>query len=599
MNIPFIKRWLTTDKQYLLYDFLTVKQEMYEFLSEWTVRGVPAFLKFNLIVYAICSVFLRDAFSLRAHLIFSASIIIYSVTIQIYTHHFNQLIKTGKWVNAKIQLVFRFLFFILCTYIWWMTYIIYLLQHNYEKATFGFVAAGMVAAFAFNQFSAFIRAIALVFLGVICCSALWIIFFPPSNPYHLNYWIILYIFQLALLSTQHRNMMIFFRIKKNNLDLLAQLKQKNQELEKANVMQARYLSAASHDLRQPLHALSLIASNIQRENSDTDPKKKSSLLHLNQAIESLSKSFDSMLNLSRLDSGIIKPKFQTYPLQQLFERLKIEYQTIATNKGLKLKFAPTKVNVHTDDGMLYSILSNLVSNAIRYTEQGGILIGAQRKNNAVKICVCDTGVGIPAEKLKSIFNEYQRLEYAQERVTGGVGLGLSISERMALLLNTKLNVVSHEGKGTTFSIEIPFGDIHDLTAKDAPIIVNLLQNKKVIIADDDPIAADNLSQVLESWGMKVSIVLSAEMLVEAIKEEGFFDLILSDYHLGLSEENGLELLEIAQNLQPTHPPVRILITGDTTIELIKKTSQANVKLLHKPIKPARLRLLLNNSFTSV
>ena len=319
---------------------------------------------------------------------------------------------------------------------------------------------------------------------------------------------------------------------------------------------------------------------------------------VDQAIESLSKSFDSMLNLSRLDYGVIKPKLQTHSLQQLFERLKVEHQSVATNKNLKLNIASTKVNVCTDEGMLYSILSNLVSNAIRYTEQGGILVGARRMNNSVKICVCDTGVGIPTEKLKYIFNEYQRLEYAQERVTGGVGLGLTISERMALLLNTRLNVLSHEGKGSTLSIEIPLGVLHKSAVTNTPMIANLLHDKKVIIADDDAIAVDNLAQVLESWGMKVSIVLSVEMLKEIIREEGFFDLVLSDYHLGMSEENGLRLLQTACEMQSAQPPVCILVTGDTTIDLINKASEANIKLLHKPIRPARLRLLLNNVLTT-
>ena len=598
MNIPLVKRLLSTDKQDSLYEFLSIKQEMYEFLSDWTVRGVTSFLILNLITYAVSLFFLYEAFTIRAHVLFASTIVVFSVFIHMYRVHFNQLLKTGAWVDSKIQLILCFILFILCGYIWWIAYMFYLLQHSDDLAIFGFIAGGMVAAFTFNQFSAFIRVIALTFFIVLIGTILWVVFFPPSDDHHLYYWIILFAFQAILLVTQHRNMMVFYRIKNNNLDLLLQLKQKNQELEHANVMQARYLSAASHDLRQPLHALSLIANNLQRENLDAAPKKKNSLLHLNQAIESLSKSFDSMLNLSRLDYGVIKPKLQTHPLQQLFERLKVEHQSVATNKNLKLNIASTKVNVCTDEGMLYSILSNLVSNAIRYTEQGGILVGARRMNNSVKICVCDTGVGIPTEKLKYIFNEYQRLEYAQERVTGGVGLGLTISERMALLLNTRLNVLSHEGKGSTFSIEIPLGVLHKSAVTNTPMIANLLHDKKVIIADDDAIAVDNLAQVLESWGMKVSIVLSVEMLKEIIREEGFFDLVLSDYHLGMSEENGLRLLQTACEMQSAQPPVCILVTGDTTIDLINKASEANIKLLHKPIRPARLRLLLNNVLTT-
>ena len=326
------------------------------------------------------------------------------------------------------------------------------------------------------------------------------------------------------------------------------------------------------------------------------------VLLLNQAIGSLSDSFDAMLNLSRLDSGAIKTIFHNQPLQKLFDRLDIEFRNAAANKNLSLKIVPSKLNIFTDEGVLYSILSNLVSNAVRYTEPGGrILIGARRKSNSVDIWVCDTGVGIPPEKSAEIFQEYRRLEYAQERVAGGVGLGLAISERMASLLKANMKVKSQIGRGSIFSIEIPLSKADDLpTETNTPVTVEkILQGKRVIIVDDNSVAADHLVQLIESWEMDVSVVLSAEMLTEVMHEEGHIDLILSDYHLGLTEENGLELLKTACNLQPAQPPICILITGDTTIDLIDQSNKANIQLLHKPIRPARLRLLLNNLFAAI
>ena len=236
MNIPFIQHLQTTIKRERLYEFLTIKQEMYEFLSDWAVRGVTSFLIFNLFAYGVCSFLLYEAFTVRAHILFASSIVVFSVAIQIYKARFNQLVKTGTWVNSKNQLVLYFIVFILCGYIWWSAYTIYLLQHSHENAIFGFIASGMVAAFAINQFSAFIRVIALAFFFVIVCLILWVIFFSPSYDYHLYYWVILYVFEIALLGTQHRNMMVFYRVKNNNLDFLVQLQQKNQALEHANVM---------------------------------------------------------------------------------------------------------------------------------------------------------------------------------------------------------------------------------------------------------------------------------------------------------------------------------------------------------------------------
>lgn len=177
MNIPFIQHLQTTIKRERLYEFLTIKQEMYEFLSDWAVRGVTSFLIFNLFAYGVCSFLLYEAFTVRAHILFASSIVVFSVAIQTYKARFNQLVKTGAWVHSKNQLVLYFIVFILCGYIWWSAYTIYLLQHSHENAIFGFIASGMVAAFAINQFSAFIRVIALAFFFVIVCLILWVIIF--------------------------------------------------------------------------------------------------------------------------------------------------------------------------------------------------------------------------------------------------------------------------------------------------------------------------------------------------------------------------------------------------------------------------------------
>ncbi|MCE1177064.1 MAG: hypothetical protein LWW76_08095 [Burkholderiales bacterium] len=179
MNIPFIQHLQTTIKRERLYEFLTIKQEMYEFLSDWAVRGVTSFLILNLITYAVSLFFLYEAFTIRAHVLFASSIVVFSVFVHIYRIHFNQLLKTGAWVDSKIQLISCFILFILCGYIWWIAYMFYLLQHSDDLAIFGFIAGGMVAAFAFNQFSAFIRVIALTFFIVLIGTILLVVFFRP------------------------------------------------------------------------------------------------------------------------------------------------------------------------------------------------------------------------------------------------------------------------------------------------------------------------------------------------------------------------------------------------------------------------------------
>ncbi len=402
--------------------------------------------------------------------------------------------------------------------------------------------------------------------------------------------------QLIFLRFLNQQLSELFKVKVNNSDLVDALKQKNIALEQFNVSQSRYLSAASHDLRQPLHALALLTSDAKRKNDNVEVAP--TLVKIEQAIDSLSQSFNAMLNLSRLDAGVVKPDFQAVSLQRIFNRLQVEFEEVAHQKGLELVFVPTYVWVQCDEGMLHSILSNFVSNAVRYTEKGRILVGVRHsENNMARVLVYDTGTGVPAEKARQIFQEYQRLEYAQQRVKGGVGLGLAISERMARLLGAELLVHSTVGKGSCFGLKLPCAPTpvtKTQEIKERDRVSDRVAGKRVAILDDDETVIDHLNQLLSSWHLDVSVVLSSDMLQEMIAEDGPFDLILSDYHLGLDGETGLDVLLKAQNLQPKHPPKCVLITGDTSAELVQLAHEKNIEVLYKPLRPVRLRAYLNS-----
>ena len=402
--------------------------------------------------------------------------------------------------------------------------------------------------------------------------------------------------QLIFLRFLNQQLSELFKVKVNNSDLVDALKQKNIALEQFNVSQSRYLSAASHDLRQPLHALALLTSDAKRKNDNVEVAP--TLVKIEQAIDSLSQSFNAMLNLSRLDAGVVKPDFQAVSLQRIFNRLQVEFEEVAHQKGLELVFVPTYVWVQCDEGMLHSILSNFVSNAVRYTEKGRILVGVRHsENNMARVLVYDTGTGVPAEKARQIFQEYQRLEYAQQRVKGGVGLGLAISERMARLLGAELLVHSTVGKGSCFGLKLPCAPTpvtKTQEIKERDRVSDRVAGKRVAILDDDETVIDHLNQLLSSWHLDVSVVLSSDMLQEMIVADGAFDLILSDYHLGLDGETGLDVLLKAQNLQPKHPPKCVLITGDTSAELVQLAHEKNIEVLYKPLRPVRLRAYLNS-----
>ena len=217
-----------------------------------------------------------------------------------------------------------------------------------------------------------------------------------------------------------------------------------------------------------------------------------------------------------------------------------------------------------------------------------------------RVLVYDTGTGVPAEKARRIFQEYQRLEYAQQRVKGGVGLGLAISERMARLLGAELLVHSTVGKGSCFGLKLPCAPTpvtKTQEIKERDRVSDRVAGKRVAILDDDETVIDHLNQLLSSWHLDVSVVLSSDMLQEMIAEDGPFDLILSDYHLGLDGETGLDVLLKAQNLQPKHPPKCVLITGDTSAELVQLAHEKNIEVLYKPLRPVRLRAYLNSLLT--
>jgi signal transduction histidine kinase len=406
--------------------------------------------------------------------------------------------------------------------------------------------------------------------------------------------------QLIFLRSLNKQLSELFKIKINNSDLVDALKQKNIALEQFNLSQSRYLSAASHDLRQPLHALALLTSDAQRKN--TNAEITPTLTKIEQAIDSLSQSFNAMLNLSRLDAGVVKPEFQAVSLQRVFNRLQVEFDEVAQQKGLELVLIPTRVWVQSDEGMLHSILSNFVSNAVRYTEKGKILLGVRRSDkNMVRVLVYDTGTGVPAEKARQIFQEYQRLEYAQQRVKGGVGLGLAISERMARLLGAELLVQSTVDKGSCFGLKVPCAPVPVMQiqkVKEREQVSDRIGGKRVAILDDDETALEHLNKLLSSWDLEVSVILSSDMLQEVIAEDGAFDLILSDYHLGLDNETGLDVLLAAQKLQPEHPPKCVLITGDTSAELTQSALEKNIEILYKPLRPVRLRAYLNSLMES-
>ncbi len=572
------------------------ERELFKLVRQSLVQSVSVFVMLQGFAYVMCLFLFHSYFSTFKNILYTVIMVIVSGTI--YLH--NQYGRRKKlWSDKKhpSQAVYVTMFYLAVGYFWWSFYIIQLFYASPKDVSLIIVIAAIVGAFAISLMGVFERIFASIILASVAveCAVMWLLFQHEARTYYFQI-LALGTFHVILLRIHNSKLISSLRMKEINVELVHELEQKYHELGQANLAQSRYLSAASHDLRQPLHALALIADDVQRKNHDINIE--SSLDRMNQAIDSLSKSFDAMLNLSRLDAGVIKPNIQEFPIQRLLERLVIEYEATALQKGLRFAVVKSQVWVRADEGILYSIISNLVTNAIRYTEHGGVVVGVRRNGVQCIPSIYDTGVGIPQEKIEQIFQEYHRLDYAQQRIIGGVGLGLSISERMARLLDTKLIVRSQLNRGSLFGLIVPCADVGSNSILPTDGLTNVvtqdyLFGKKAIILDDDEIAIEELDELLRSWGMDVSVVLSLDMMRKLIDDEGHVDLILSDYHLGLSRENGLDVLKLGRKKMADRVPHCVLITGDTTTDLSERAHQENVHLLHKPVSPARLRAYLN------
>ncbi|TDR31405.1 ATP-binding response regulator [Hydromonas duriensis] len=561
---------------------------LYEQNVRLLLRNLPLFTLANFLGYIICTLVFVNAFSLGLHLIFGISMLLGSITIFVVIPNRETLFTEDRERGVR-RLVLAYILVIA----WWAVYFSTAMKY-----------ADVLRMQQFSALITMLSSIAVILVGrftrlfTLCfCVAVAYIVYRYLNMHDESFRflavqiLLTALAQLYFLRTLNEQIAIALYVKDENSGLVEALQNKNEALEQANYSQSRYLSAASHDLRQPLHALALLANDAQRKN--TNLQLSETLQKMEQAIDSLSLSFNAMLNLSRLDAGVVKPQFTRFPIQRLFTRLMVEYADMAQQKNLSFKIHPSQAWVLSDEGMLYSILGNFVSNALRYTDKGGVLIGVRHDaGQALKIMVYDTGSGVPSEKAKQIFQEYQRLEAAEQRVKGGVGLGLAISERMARLLGARLLVKSIPEQGSCFGLMVPKVLAQEDVLADSAPIQDVLAGKRVAIIDDDEMALESLNELLSSWGMEVSIILSSDMLVESIAEEGDFDLVISDYHLGMAHETGLDILAEAQKIQKI-PPRRLLMTGDTRTELAAEAQTLGVSVWYKPLRPVRFRAYLN------
>jgi signal transduction histidine kinase len=379
-----------------------------------------------------------------------------------------------------------------------------------------------------------------------------------------------------------------------NIGLLRELTVQKEAAESANRAKSQFLAAASHDLRQPTHALGLFVATL-RALAQRAELKRADIEHiagrLQTTLNSLGQLLNALLDVSRLDAGIVTIEKQAINLQEMLAGLCGEFSGSARAKGLQLALVPTSLWVESDPVVLQRILSNLISNAVRYTERGRVLIGCRRRGGKVKIQVWDTGIGIASDQLPRIFQEFYQVGNVARDREQGLGLGLAIVERSARLLGAALGVRSTPGKGSVFSITLPRAALapQPAAAPKTPAPAKYMP-RRILVIDDDREVLDAACQLLSAWGHAVIATPSLEQALTAADQAPDIGLILADYRLAENMTGDMAIRAVIARLGRAVPA--IIITGDTSPERIREANASGFKLLHKPLDPQELQLLV-------
>lgn len=383
------------------------------------------------------------------------------------------------------------------------------------------------------------------------------------------------------------------RLRESYADLECKVEERTRELAAANQAKSRFLAAASHDLRQPLHALGLFVAQLRKRAGD--PVTQRIAVQTETAVETLQELFDAVLDVSRLDAGVITPQLTTFELRGLLERLVDSFAPAASHKALALRVVPTRLAVRADAVLVERILINLLSNAVRYTERGGIVVGCRRRAGRVRIEVWDSGIGIAPAQHDAVFQEFYQIGNRERDRQRGLGLGLAIAARLAHLLESRIELASRPGNGSVFAFELPRSDVVTNAAVDnmAPVVSDRLSGASVWVVDDDPLVRDVMDTLLAQWGCKTTTAACGDdALAELARVERTPDAILCDYRLPGSE-TGIETIQRLRCACETQIPA-VLITGDTAPDRLREAKQCGLPLLQKPVRPAKLRAMLEH-----
>jgi signal transduction histidine kinase len=403
---------------------------------------------------------------------------------------------------------------------------------------------------------------------------------------------------------QARSVLNSIALRYDNEKLVDELQQKNTanaearfKAEQASLARSQFFAAANHDLRQPLHSLGLFATAL-RNIIPEQGKQRELIDQVMQSVESLELLFDDVLDISRLDSGQVKVQLDRFPVTDLMERLRAAYAVPAAQQHLKLRVRASKEMLWSDKTLLFRVLSNLVSNALRYTKEGGVLVATRWRRSGVRIEVWDSGVGIPGDQQERIFEEFYQLHNPERDRRKGLGLGLATVRRIVDLLGYQLTVRSTPGRGSVFRLDLPAhlmapAAVPGITRTEEMAVPDLLSEKTIMVIDDEISIQMGMQSLLQSWGCKCVAAAGIEDALRLAQGRAP-DFIVADLRLQ-NNVTGIEAIHTVRAALGKNIPA-VLISGDTAPERLREISNAGLTILHKPLKPMRLRALLNHEF---
>ena len=481
--------------------------------------------------------------------------------------------------------------FILGICSWWL-----MPEHRFDMQLLVLLYICAVASGAITAFG--------VLRAAIYCAMLPMLLFPMAWMIAQGDWLhwvlaLIILGWLAAIADQARRYSAQFeeavRLRFENEELISGLRAAKEKAEEASAAKSRFLAAASHDLRQPVHALSLFVAALRPRIVDHEAGRL--LDNVDSSVQAMGGLFNGLLDISRLDAGVVEVNAQSFALQPLLERICRDHASEAEAKKVELRCRPTRVAVYSDPLLVERVVRNIVANAIKYTDKGSVLIGVRRRGRTVTVQVWDTGRGIAKSEQGQIFKEFYQAANPERDRTKGVGLGLAIVRRLTHLLGHPLTFRSHAGRGSMFAIDLPLADAKmPAPGETAPRIADFASAGAglVLVIDDEATIQMAMKSLLESWGYDAIVAGSCDELLDKVAScPDRPVLIICDYRLR-EHEDGIRVIERVRNEYNDDEIPGMLITGDTAPDRIREAEESGLLLLHKPVPNSRLRAAITH-----